>query len=312
MRSGVLVPGTEVYNSTQDRSEKISQLFFGVGKNRVEAQSLSAGDIGIAVKLRNSRTNDTLCDRSAPIRLDPVQFPPPVIDFAIRPVNAGDEDKMANGLARIAQEDSSFRYHYDENSQQTLASGMGETHLYLIVARLRDRYGVSVDLSPPRVPYRETVRGKAPCRGAIRSRPADAASSARSTCVSSRCRAAGDSSSSDEISAVSCRTSTSPRSRRAWSPSDGPRPCWPAIPSSTCGSRCSSASYHDVDSSEMAFKIAAIVLPSGHARSEARAARADRRDPGARLPEEFLGDVMGDLSSRRGKILGTEADGHYQ
>jgi elongation factor G len=163
--SGVLKSGDEVFNATQDRGEKISQLFAAVGKNRTDVGSLSAGDIGIAVELRISATNDTLCDRSAPIKIDPIEFPSPVIDFAIKPTSSGDEDKMGTGLGRLTHEDPTLTHHYDEETRQTLVSGLGDTHLELMVSRLKDRFGVQVDLTTPRVPYRETIRGRADVQG---------------------------------------------------------------------------------------------------------------------------------------------------
>ncbi|MGH2571007.1 MAG: elongation factor G, partial [bacterium] len=163
--SGKLPAGSEVFNASRDRSEKISQLFSPVGKNRIDAGEISAGDIGIAVKLRTTGTNDTLCERSAPIKLDRIAFPSPVIEYSITPVKQGEEDKMGTGLGRIVAEDPTFRFRHDEETRQTLVGGLGDTHLEMIAARLRDRFGVEVALAPPRIPYRETIRGKADVQG---------------------------------------------------------------------------------------------------------------------------------------------------
>jgi len=311
VRSGVLTPGSEVYNSTQDRSEKISQLFYGVGKNRVEAQSLSAGDIGIAVKLRNSRTNDTLCDRSAPIRLDPVQFPHPVIDFAIRPMSAGDEDKMANGLSRIQQEDNSFRYHYDENSQQTLASGMGETHLNLIVGRLKDRYGVAVELSPPRVPYRETIRGKASVQGRYKKQTGGRGQFGD---VHIRLEPLPHGSGFEFVDdivggVVPGRFIPAVEKGIHEALSGGVLAGYPVV---DVRATLFDGSYHSVDSSEAAFKVAGSMA----FKKAVIEAKPTLLEPFLHVriivPKEYMGDVMGDLSSRRGKILGMEAEEESQ
>ncbi len=311
VRSGVLTPGLEVYNATQDRSEKISQLFFAVGKNRVDAQSLSAGDIGFAVKLRTARANDTLCDRSAPIKLDPIAFPSPVIDFAIRAVNSGDEDKMGTALARIAAEDPTFRYHYDEASQQSLVSGMGETHLHHIVAKMKERYGVAVELNSPRIPYRETIKGKATVQGRYKKQTGGRGQFGDVHIRLEPLAHGGGFEFVDEVVGGSVPNRFIPAVEKGIVESMA-RGVIAGYPFVDVRATLFDGSYHTVDSSEAAFKVAGSMA----FKKAVAEAKPTLLEPFLQLriivPKEYMGDVMGDLSSRRGKILGMEADGDAQ
>ncbi len=311
VRSGTVTPGSEVYNATRDRSEKISQLFFGIGKNRVEASSLSAGDIGIAVKLRTSHTNDTLCDRSAPIKLDPIEFPSGVIDFAIKPVHAGDEDKMATALARVAAEDPTFHYHYDEAAQQSLVTGMGETHLNLIVARMKERYGVGVELSTPRIPYRETIRGKASVQGRYKKQTGGRGQFGDVHVRIEPLPHGGGFEFVDDIvgGVVPGRFIPAVEKGIHEAMAGGVLAGYPVV---DVRATLFDGSSHNVDSSEAAFKVAGSMA----FKKAVIEAKPTLLEPFLNLrvtiPKEYMGDVMGDLSSKRGKILGMEADGDSQ
>jgi elongation factor G len=311
VRSGVLTPGLEVYNATQDRSEKVSQLFFAVGKNRVDAQSLSAGDIGFAVKLRNARTNDTLCDRSAPIKLDPITFPAPVIDFAIHAVNSGDEDKMGTALGRIAAEDPTFRHHYDEASQQSLVSGMGETHLHLIVAKMKERYGVAVELATPRIPFRETIKGKATVQGRYKKQTGGRGQFGYVHIKLEPLPHGGGFEFVDAIVGGSVPNRFIPAVEKGIVESMA-RGVIAGYPFVDVRATLFDGSYHTVDSSEAAFKVAGSMA----FKKAVTEAKPTLLEPFLQLrvtvPKEYMGDVMGDLSSKRGKILGMEADGDAQ
>ncbi len=311
VHSGTLTPGLEVYNATQDRSEKISQLFYAVGKNRLDAQSLSAGDIGFAVKLRNARTNDTLCDRSAPIKLDPIPFPPPVIDFAIHAVNSGDEDKMGTALGRIAAEDPTFRYHYDELAQQSLVSGMGETHLHHIVAKMKERYGVAVELNSPRIPYRETIKGKATVQGRYKKQTGGRGQFGDVHIRLEPLPHGGGFEFVDDVVGGSVPNRFIPAVEKGIVESMA-RGVIAGYPFVDVRATLFDGSYHTVDSSEAAFKVAGSMA----FKKAVTEAKPTLLEPFWQLrvivPKEYMGDVMGDLSSRRGKILGMEADGEAQ
>ncbi|MFN8176667.1 MAG: elongation factor G [bacterium] len=309
--SGVLRAGSDVWNATRGEAEKTSQLFLAVGKNRKDVEALTAGDIGIAVKLRNSGTNDTICDKSAPIKLDPIPFPAPVIDFALRTKTSGEEDKMGTGLGRLQQEDPSFRYHFDDETHQAIVSGLGETHLDLAVQRLKERFNVEVELSPPRIPFRETIRGKAEVHARHKKQTGGRG----------------------QFADVHVRLEPQPEGKGFEFVDDivggvVPGRFVPAVEKGIREAMVRGAiagyplvdfkatlfdgSYHSVDSSEAAFKVAgALAL-----RQAAQQAKPTILEPYVLVkiivPQDYMGDVMGDMSSRRGKIQGMEADGDDQ
>jgi elongation factor G len=311
VHSGILRAGTDLWNGTRGEAEKTSQLFLAVGKNRKDTPELVAGDVGIAVKLRTSRTNDTLCDRAAPIKLDPIPFPAPVIDFAIRTRKAGEEDKMGTGLGRLVHEDPSFRYRHDEETHESIVSGMGETHLELMVQRLKERFNVDVELAPPRIPFRETIRGKAEVHARHKKQTGGRGQFAD---VHVRLEPLPEGQGfefADEIvgGVVPGRFVPAVEKGIREAMVKGAIAGYPMV---DFRAALFDGSYHSVDSSEAAFKIA-----GGMAfRQAAREARPTILEPyllvSVVAPKDYLGDVMGDLSSRRGRIQGTEAEGEDQ
>ena len=311
VHTGVLKSGDEVFNSTRDRSEKVAQLFHAVGKNRMETPQLSAGDIGIAVKLRNSGTNDTLCDRSAPIKLHPIVFPDPVIDFAIRTVKHGEEDKMGTGLGRLTHEDPTFRYHHDDETHETIVSGMGETHLDLIVHRLKERFNVEVELSTPRLPYRETIRGKADVQGRYKKQTGGRGQFGDVFVRMEPLPQGGGFEFENAVVGGSVPSRFIPAVEKGIRESAlmGVIAGYPLVDFKVT---LYDGSYHSVDSSEAAFKVAGSMA----FKKAVQESRPTILEPFVTVkvivPKDYMGDVMGDLSSRRGKIQGMEADGEVQ
>ena len=309
--SGEMKAGMEVYNSTHNRSEKVSQLFSVVGKNRQEVESLGAGDIGIAVKLRNSGTGDTLCDRSAPIVLGPIGFPPPVIEFAIHSAGSGDEDKMGTGLQKLAAEDPTFRFRHDDETRQTLVAGLGETHIDMMLAKLKDRYGVTVEMEPPRIPYRETIRGKADVQGRHKKQ-----SGGRGQFGDVFIRMGPGPEGSgftfeDKIVGGSIPGRFIPAVEKGIDEAAA-RGVIAGYPMVDFQVTLYDGSYHTVDSSEAAFKVAGSIA----FKKAVLEAQPTILEPyllvKVIVPKDYMGDVMGDMSSRRGKIQGMEADGEDQ
>jgi elongation factor G len=311
--SGHLEPGHESVNTTRSRAEKIGTLYTLVGKERNECKSAQAGDIVAAVKLRETHTGDTLADKNRPVKLRSPMFPAPVTAECVHAKNKGDEEKMVQGLNRLHEEDPTFDRHYEKSTRETLVTGMGDLQLEVMMDRLKKRFGVEVLLSKPHVPYRETLKGKA--QGEYRHKK--------------------QSGGRGQFGEVHLRLE--PRKRGEGFHFEDeikggvvPNQFIPAVEKGVIAAMERGAiagypvvdilvalffgKYHDVDSSEMAFKIAAeTCFHEVMQRPEARAVLLEPVDEiRVRVPEEFLGDVMGDLSSRRGKILGTEADGHYQ
>ncbi len=311
--SGHLESGHDLVNTSRNRPEKIGTLYHLVGKERLECKQCTAGDIVAAVKLKETHTGDSLADKSRPVKLRAPAFPDHVTAECVRPKNKGDEEKMAQGLARLHEEDPTFSRHYEPSTKETLVFGMGDLQLEVMVDRLKKRFGVEVLLSKPHVPYRETIRGKA--QGEYRHKK--------------------QSGGRGQFGEVHLRLEPLPRGEgfKFLDEVKGgvvPNQYIPAVEKGVVGAmeRGPLAGYpvvdvavalffgkhHDVDSSEMAFKIAAESC--FHEVMTSPTAKAILLEPiheiSVRVPEEFLGDVMGDLSSRRGKIQGTEADGHYQ
>jgi len=309
--SGRLESGHEVMNTARHRPEKLGTMYHLCGKERSDCRAAAAGDIVAAVKLRETHTGDTLADRGRLVVLAPPDFPAPVTAECIHSKNKGDEEKLAHGLARLHEEDPTLSKHFEESTKETLVYGMGDLHLEVLVERLRKRFHVEVGLTKPHVPYRESIRRTA--QGEHRHKKQTGGRG--------------------QFAEVHLRVDPLPRGRQfefANEVKGGviPGQYIPAVEKGVVAGmiRGPLAGYpvvdvrvavffgkhHDVDSSEMAFKIAAescfheIVLNAEPVLLE------PYDDVEVRVPEEFLGDVMGDLSSRRGRILGTETDGHYQ
>ncbi len=311
--SGRIEPGREVLNTTRGRSEKVGTLYYLVGKERLDCRSAAAGDIVAAVKLRETHTADTLADKSRPVVLAAPRFPGPVTAECIHAKNKGDEEKMAQGLARLHEEDPTFSKQFEPSTKETLVYGMGDLQLEVMVERLKKRFGVEVVLTKPHVPYRETIKGKA--QGEYRHKKQTGGRG--------------------QFGEVHLRLEPLPRGAgfNFLDEVKGgvvPNQFIPAVEKGVIAAleRGTTAGFpvvdvqvalffgkhHDVDSSEMAFKIAAeTCFHEVMAKPEAKAVVLEPiEEITVRVPEEFLGDVMGDLSSRRGKILGTEADGRRQ
>jgi elongation factor G len=308
--SGHVEPGKDLVNTTRSRSEKLGTLYHLCGKDRTDCRGAAAGDIVAAVKLRETHTGDTLADKARQVKLAPPDFPLPVAAECIRAKNKGDEEKMAVGLNRLHEEDPTLSRYFEESTKESIVQGMGDLHLEILVERMKKRFGVDVVLSKPHVPYRETIKGRAEGDyrhkkqtggrgqfGEVHLRVAPLPRGTRFEFV-------------DEVKGGVIPHNFIPAVEKGVvsGMERGPLAGYPVVDVKTT---VFFGKYHDVDSSEMAFKIAAetcfheVILKATPMLLEPIS------DLDVRVPEEFLGDVMGDLSSKRGKILGTESDGHY-
>jgi len=309
--SGRLEAGRELVNTSRNRSEKIGTLYHLVGKDRVECKSALAGDIVAAVKLRETHTGDTLADRVRPIRLAAPDFPGPVTAECIHSKNKGDEEKMAQGLARLHEEDPTLSRRYEPSTHESLVYGMGDLHLEIMVERLKKRFGVEVLLTRPHVPYRETVRGKAQDEYRHKKQSGGRGQFGEVHLRIEPVRRGEGFRFLDEVKGGVVPNQYIPAVEKGViaGMERGPLAGCPVVDVQVA---LFFGKHHDVDSSEMAFKIAAETC-FHQAMLKASPVLLEPIDEiTVRVPEEFLGDVMGDLSSRRGKILGTETDGHYQ
>ena len=309
--AGEISGGQELFNPARGTSERIGQLFLLNGHKRTAVTSLKAGDLGAAVKLRDIHTGNTLCDPSRPVILPEVNYPPPNIHGALACDSPGDEDKFALGLVVLHEEDPSFHHRVDDEIQQTIVSGQGELHLQIALERLERRFGVKVTMTPPRIPYRETVGAKAAAKYWHKKQSGGAGQFAE---VWMRI-APGPTGSGINFGQSLVGTNDD----RVFVPSvekGVQKACTEGV---LAGCRVVDViidfydgKMHPVDSKDIAFHIA-----GNRAFVEAfESARPCLMEPlyeiEVTIPEDCVGDVMGDLSSRRGQILAVEANGHFQ
>jgi len=304
--SGVLHSGSYVLNSTKGKRERIGRILQMHANHRQEISECYAGDIAAAVGLKDTTTGDTLCDEKHPVVLESMNFPDPVIDIAVEPKSKADQEKLSQVLAKLAEEDPTFRYRTDEETGQTIISGMGELHLEIIVDRMHREFKVETNVGKPQVAYRETFRKSAKVEGKfirqtggrgqyghvwIEFEPLEPGSG-----FQFENKIVGGVVPKEYVPAVQAGVEEAMK--------NGVLAGYPLV---DIKATLFDGSYHDVDSSEMAFKIAG---------SLALKAAGEQCDPvllepimkvEVTVPEEYMGDVMGDLNSRRGRIEGMEA-----
>lgn len=305
---GTIKSGEEVWNAGHGLAEKLAHLSVQQGKERLEVPVLHAGDIGTVAKLRDTHTNDTFCLRDHPVQLDPIPYPEAVATAGVQVRKRGEEDKLAAGLHKIHEEDPTFHFEYSSELRQTLIHGMGERHFEIILDRLKRRYGVEADLVRPRIAYRETLRGTGEGQG--KHKKQSGGRGQYGDCwvrLSPRPRGAGYAF-VDKIVGGVIPGKFIPAVDRGIQES-AERGVVAGYPMVDFQAECYDGSYHDVDSNEMSFKMAGILA----FRTVAPKCRPVLLEPLATVdvytPDDVLGEVMGDLSSRRGQILGTEQVG---
>ncbi len=308
--SGSISSGDDLFNPTRSGSERIGTLYVGRGRDRIEVKRLVAGDIGITVKLKSTQAGDTLCDKSKPIVYPPIDFPNPVIDVAISPRQKGEEDKIATGLSRLASEDPTFKYSTDPELKQTILYGQGELQLELIIDKLSKQFGVEVDLKKPRIKYRETIRKQAEAQGRHKKQTGGRGQFADVWLRLEPLERGEGYVFEDEITGGVVPSKFIPAVDKGLQEimAKGVLAGYKVVDVKVT---LYDGSYHTVDSSEMAFKVAAH-LGFKNAFEKADPYLLEPFDNVEIIvPEEFTGDVMGDISSRRGKIGGMEPSGSF-
>ncbi|SET72815.1 translation elongation factor 2 (EF-2/EF-G) [Natronincola peptidivorans] len=301
--SGTLKADMEVLNANKDAKEKISNLFLLRGKNQIEINEVKAGDIAAAAKLQHTVTGDTLCSINDPVLYSGIEFALPQLYLAVEPKARGDEEKISSGLQRLAEEDPSFSFERNAETKQTLIRGQGELHIRVITSKLKNKFGVEVELSDAIVPYRETIKGKSDVQGKHKKQ---SGGHGQYGDVKIRFEPSQEEFEfAEEIFGGSVPKSYIPAVEK------GLRECLEkgslaGYPVVNLKATLYDGSYHDVDSSEMAFKIAAsLAFKKGM-----EAAKPVLLEPIVKaevlVPEEYMGDIMGDLNKRRGRILGME------
>jgi elongation factor G len=306
--TGTIRSGDELWNAEHSVAEKLNHLSVQQGKERIQVPELAAGDIGSVAKLRDTHTNDTFSHRDAPVRLSGIPFPEAVATSAVVVKQRGEEDKLAAGLHKLHEEDPTFHFEYSSELGQTLIHGMGERHFEIILGRLTRKFGVHAELARPRIAYRETIKGKAEGQG--KHKKQSGGRGQYGDCwvrLAPRPRGAGYEFVDSIVGGV-IPNKFIPAVDRGIQES-AVRGVVAGYPMVDFVAECYDGSYHDVDSNEMSFKMAGILA----FRNVAPKCRPVLLEPlvhlEVRAPDDVLGDVMGDLSSRRGHILGTEVDG---
>ncbi|MDY3087737.1 MAG: elongation factor G [Oscillospiraceae bacterium] len=302
--SGTVSAGTTVYNSVKDTDERLGRILQMHANHRQDIDVVYAGDIAAAVGLKNTTTGDTLCDEKNPIVLESMEFPEPVIRVAIEPKTKAGQEKMGIGLQKLAEEDPTFRCYTDEETGQTIIAGMGELHLEIIVDRLLREFKVEANIGKPQVAYRETI-----------TTPADV-----------DCKYSRQSGGKGQYGHVKIKIEPNPEKGfefvNAIVGGAVPKEYIPAVEAGIKGAMQSGVlagypvvdvkvtlydgSYHEVDSSEMAFKIAGSMAFKDAMRKASPVLMEPIMKVAIIVPSEYLGDVMGDVNSRRGMILGQE------
>lgn len=309
--SGVLSAGSYVYNSTKDKKERVGRLLKMHANKREEIKEISAGDIAAVVGLKSTLTGDTLCDEKNPVILESIEFPEPVMAVAIEPKTKADQERLSQSLAKLAQEDPSFRVSFNEDTGQTIISGMGELHLEIIVDRLLREFKVGANVGKPQVAYKETIRTVSKAEGKFVRQSGGRGQYGH---VYIKIEPLETDKGFEFVNEIVGGTIP-----REYIPAVGKgikealeRGILAGYPVVDIRATLYDGSYHEVDSSEMAFKIAGSMA----FREAAKKAKPVILEPIMSIevvsPEEYMGDVIGDISSRRGKIQNIERRGNAQ
>ena len=310
--SGSVVPGLDLTNVSNGKSERLGQIFVMNGKERRDVAKLVAGDIGAVVKLKDTHTNNTLSSKAFPVTYTPIEFPEPVIRMAIAAKSKGDEDKIGTGLHYLHEEDPTFLVQVDGELSQTVIAGQGELHLLIVTKRLKEKYGVEVDLKEPKIPYKEAIKARVPeveykhkkqtgGRGQFGHVYLKIEPLPRGTGFEFQDEIVGGVVPGRFVPAVEKGVIETMQ-----------RGVLAGYQIVDVRVTIFDGSYHSVDSDEHSFKIAgAMAFKKGFL--EAKPVLLEPiNEIEVIVPDEYMGDVMGDISGRRGKISGMESEGHFQ
>ncbi len=309
--SGTLKPDSTIYNVKKEKMEKVVQLFYIKGKQQIAAERLVTGDIGAVAKLSATETNDTLCAKDKPVLLEEIVFPQPMLAMAVMPRTKGDEDKIGTGLRRLMDEDQTFRIDLNTETHQTLLYGIGDQHLDVLTSKLRNKFKTEIDLADPIVPFRETIKKKVRVEGKHKKQ----------------------SGGHGQFGDVWIEFEPGPDEGLTFEEKvvggSVPRQYFPAVEKGLIDSMLHGVlagypmvhvkatlvdgKYHDVDSSEMAFKIAANLAFKEGVRQAGPALLEPIASVDVYVPDAYMGDIIGDMNKRRGRIMGmTSQEGGIQ
>ncbi|TDL75158.1 elongation factor G [Peribacillus frigoritolerans] len=309
--SGVLNSGSYVQNSTKGKRERVGRILQMHANSREEISTVYAGDIAAAVGLKDTTTGDTLCDEKNQVILESMNFPEPVISLSVEPKSKADQDKMSTALTKLSEEDPTFKAHTDTETGQTIISGMGELHLDIIVDRMRREFKVEANVGAPQVAYRETFRGSAKVEGKFARQSGGRGQfghvwvefepNEEGKGFEFQNKVVGGTVPREYVPAVAAGLEDSMK--------NGVLAGYPLI---DVKATLVDGSYHDVDSSEMAFKIAASMALKNAVSKCNPVILEPVMKVEVVIPDEYMGDIMGDITSRRGRVEGMEARGNAQ
>ena len=302
--NGVLKKDTVLRNTTTGQNEKFNKIFIMRGKKQIDVDSLSCGDIGVTAKLANTNTNDTLTTSSASVKYLPIKYPKPYMTMAITPKAKGDEDKISTGISRLLEEDLTIKYENNPETKQLTVSGLGDIHLDIIVSKLKTRYGASVELTKPRLAYRETIKKSVEVEGKHKKQSGGSGQYGHVKIKFSP---------GEDVGLTFTESVFGGAVPKNFFPAveQGLRECMQkgvlaGYPMVHLAANLYDGSYHDVDSNEISFKLAAgIAYREGLPKAQP-VILEPVGDLKVRVPDNYVGDVMGDLNKRRGRVMGIE------
>lgn len=304
--SGKAKGDSMIYNATKDKQEKVGTMYFLRGKTQINAQEIVAGDIGAVAKLQFTGTGDTLCDVNSPIIFEKIKFPEPAISMAVKPKSKNDEDKISSGLNKLLEEDPTFKISRDVENAETIISGVGETHLDVVASKLKNKFGAEVSLEVPKVPYRETIKKMSDVQGKHK-KQSGGHGQYGDVVIKFEPRKDG----SDEMEFVDEVVGGVVPRQYIPAVEKGLRECiihgvlagYPVI---RLRATLHDGSYHPVDSSEMAFKVAASLAYKKGLTSADPILLEPIMHLEVLVPDTYMGDVIGDINKKRGRVLGME------
>ncbi len=309
--SGQVKSDSTVYNASREKDERIGQVFCLMGKKQVPAQALKAGEIGAVAKLRETVTGDTLTDKASPVVFEPVKFQEPVMSFAVEPKNKGDEDKISLGISRLLEEDPTLRFSRDEQTKEMILSGMGQLHLEVTLERLKRKFGTEIIMKTPKIPYRETIKGATKVQGKYKKQSGGRGQYGDTWIEIEPLPRGGGFEFVDRVVGGSIPRQYIPAVEKgiAEAMKEGVIAGYPFV---DVRITLFDGSYHDVDSSEMAFKIAGSMGFKKGVMDCKPVLLEPIMNVTVAVPEDTMGNVIGDLNSRRGKVQGMASQGSNQ
>jgi elongation factor G len=309
--SGVFRSDSTVWNANQDQQERVGQLFVIRGKGQEAVPQIVAGDIGAVAKLGVTTTGDTLAEKDHPVQYQAISFPEPVMSLAVEAKSKGDEDKIGSGLARLVDEDPTLQVKRDAETKQLIISGMGDLHLDIITSKLAKKFGAEVNLITPRVPYRETIRGTTKVEGKHKKQSGGKGQYGHVWLEMGPSEPGAGLVFEDKIFGGAVPRQYIPAVEKGVRETmeEGVLAGYPVV-DVVVG--LTDGSYHSVDSSEMAFKIAASMAFKKGFMQAKPIILEPIMNVEVTVPEQYMGDIIGDLNKKRGRVLGMEPSGSFQ